>query len=188
MEEKNVIRKNILKLRNDLCVEKAREKSEKIIKKLQKTQEYRLSQNIMVYMDFKNEVNTKEFIKSMFAEGKNVIIPYTDMENVVVIPIQIRDMDDLVLSKYGYLEPSKDMLKNPYNIEDIDLIIVPGVVFDKKRNRIGFGKGYYDKLLINRRKDVKAIALAYEFQILDTIPSEKHDIKMDKIITETNIY
>jgi len=68
------------------------------------------------------------------------------------------------------------------------LIINPGVVFDRQLNRVGYGKGYYDRILVRKRKDAKVIAVAYEFQVLDEVPAEKHDIKMDMIITEENIY
>ncbi|QSX05151.1 5-formyltetrahydrofolate cyclo-ligase [Sedimentibacter sp. zth1] len=187
MKTKSEIRKEILNIRKNLSVEEAVQKSAKIISKLKTTSEYNNSKTIMVYMDFKNEVNTKILIEEMFSEGKEVIIPYTDMEDVVIIPVKISDMKDLVYCKYGYLEPKIDMIKNPFDVKSIDLIIIPGVVFDKNRNRVGFGKGYYDKLLVNKREDAKSIALAYDFQVLNEVPAEEHDIKMDKIITETLI-
>jgi len=74
------------------------------------------------------------------------------------------------------------------NIEEIDLVIVPGVVFDKNLNRIGFGKGYYDKILNRLKPSAKKVALAHDFQVLEDIPAEEHDVKMDMIITEKNIY
>lgn len=187
MKTKSELRREILKIRSNMDNNDAAKKSYVIIDKLKNTEEYKFSNTIMVYMDFKNEVNTKKFVSEMLCEGKKVIIPYTDMENVVVIPIKIDSLNNLVYSRYGYLEPSAQMISKPFDVEKIDLIIVPGVVFDKKKNRIGFGKGYYDKLLHNKRDDAKSIALAYDFQVLDDIPSEKHDIKMDKIITETLI-
>jgi len=155
MKTKGEIRKEILSIRNNLSSDEAISKSSIIINKVKYTEEYKNSVNIMVYMDFKNEVNTKIFIQEALKEGKNIIIPYTDTKKIEIIPIQIDKMDDLVMCSYGYLEPKQDKLSNPYNVNDIDLIVVPGVVFDKKRNRIGFGKGYYDKLLISRRPDVR---------------------------------
>ena len=194
MKTKTEVRKEILNIRNNLDFKEAAKKSEIIIEKLKNTDEYKNSTSIMVYMDFKNEVNTKVFIKDALSEGKNIIIPYTDMQKIQIIPVQINGLDDLVLCKFGYLEPKKDMINTPYSTEKIDLIIVPGVVFDKNKNRIGFGKGYYDKFLTNRKnsakalKEAAAIALAYEFQVLEEIAAEEHDMKMDKIITENNIY
>ncbi len=194
MKTKNEIRKEILNIRNNLSSELAEQKSRIIIDKIKDTVEYKSSKSIMVYMDFKNEVNTKTFITEALAEGKKIIIPYTDVEKVLIIPVEINSLDDLVLCKFGYLEPKKEALNNPYDIEKIELIIVPGVAFDKRKNRIGFGKGYYDKFLRNRNAltneitSAKAFALAYEFQVFEEIPAEEHDIKMDKIFTEENVY
>ncbi len=186
MKTKSEIRKEILNIRNNMDGELAAQKSRVIIDKVKSTEEYKNSKSIMVYMDFKNEVNTKMFISEALKEGKKVIIPYTDIKNVVIIPVEIDSLDDLVECKFGYLEPRKEKINNPYDVDKIDLILVPGVAFDKKRNRVGFGKGFYDRLLKNRR--AKAIALAYEFQVLDEVPADEHDVKMDMIITEENQY
>lgn len=186
MKTKSEIRKEVLNIRNNLDKEIAELKSRIIIDKLKETEEYKNSKSIMVYMDFKNEVNTKVFISEALSENKKIIIPYTDIEKVQIIPVEISSLDDLILCKFGYLEPKKEKIDNPYDVEKIDLIVVPGVAFDKKRNRVGFGKGYYDKLLKIRR--AKAYAIAYEFQVYEEVPAEEHDIKMDKIITEENIY
>jgi len=188
MKTKADIRKEILDIRNNLDINEAVNKSSIIIDKLKNTDEYKNSTNIMVYMDFKNEVNTKIFIQEALSEGKKIIIPYTDMKNIEIIPVEIKDFSDLVMCKFGYLEPKKEKIDNPYDVKLIDLVVVPGVVFDKNKNRVGFGKGYYDRLLINRKNSCKAVALAYEFQVLEEVPANEHDIKMDMIITEFNIY
>jgi 5-formyltetrahydrofolate cyclo-ligase len=166
----------------------ASDKSKEIVDKLKLMKEYEECKTVFIYMDFKNEVKTLDLIRVMIKEKKRVIIPYTDVLNTVIIPVELKDLDkDLKISPYGYLEPKEEKII-PVEPAEFDLIIVPGVVFDKKFNRIGFGKGYYDRILAKKRNDVKAIAIAYEFQVLDEIPSEEHDIKMDIIITEKNIY
>ena len=92
--------------------------------------------------------------------------------------------DDLKISSYGILEPKKDKIKN-ISSDKIDLIIVPGVAFDLKGNRMGHGKGYYDRFL-NLVKST-SIGLAFEFQIIENIPVESHDKPIDMIITEKRI-
>lgn len=186
VKTKSEIRKEILNIRNNLDSEFVVQKSRIIIDKIKATEEYKNSKSIMVYMDFKSEVNTKDFVNEALSEGKKIIIPYTDVEKVLIIPVEIESLDDLIACKFGYLEPRIEKISNQYDIEKIDLIIVPGVAFDKKRNRVGFGKGYYDRLLISRK--AKAFAIAYEFQVLEEVPAQEHDIKMDMIITEENIY
>ncbi len=186
MKNKAELRKEVLSIRKELSAEFVAKNSRIIFDKLKATEEYKNAKSVMVYMDFGNEVNTKDFINEALSEGKKIIIPYTDTGKVLIVPVEIESFDDLVKCKFGYLEPKKEKINTPYDVNKIDLIVVPGVVFDKKRNRIGFGKGYYDRLLSIRR--AKAFAIAFEFQVYDEIPAEEHDIKMDMIITEKNNY
>jgi 5-formyltetrahydrofolate cyclo-ligase len=88
----------------------------------------------------------------------------------------------LVKNRFGILEPSKTV-----DIRSFDVIVVPGVVFDKKCNRLGFGKGFYDRFLKSVNTRLK-IGLSYDLQIVDELPSEVHDIPMDFVLTETKIY
>lgn len=188
MESKGELRKKILNIRNNMKKTDAVDKSNLIIDKLVGLDHYQKSKTVFVYMSFKNEVITSELIERMFSENKRVVIPYTDIKNTVIIPSEIKNIEeDLVLSKYGYYEPVNEKIK-VVEPEEFDLMIIPGVVFDKQLNRVGFGKGYYDRILCRKRKDAKVVAIAYEFQVLDEVPAEKHDIKMDMIITERNIY
>jgi len=184
VETKSQLRKRMLNVRNTMSEEEIKNKSRAIMNKLTCMDEYKNSKVIFVYMSFKNEVDTTDLISKMLEDNKRVVIPYTDTVNTVIIPSEIKSIhEDLTLSHFGYYEPVFEKIRR---IEpgELDLIIVPGVVFDRNNNRIGFGKGYYDKILSRKRSDAKAIAVAYDFQVLDEVPSEPHDIKMDMIITE----
>lgn len=185
MESKSKIRKRILNVRNNMSKEDVKKNSNAIMDKITSLDIYKQSKVVFIYMDFKNEVITSNLIKHMLSEKKRVVIPYTDSINTVLIPSEITKESDLKQNSFGYYEP-KSIL--PVNIEEIDLVIVPGVVFDKNLNRIGFGKGYYDKILNRLKPSAKKIALAHDFQVLEDIPAEEHDVKMDMIITEKNIY
>lgn len=185
MESKSKIRKRILNVRNNMSKEDVKKNSNAIMDKITSLDIYKQSKVVFIYMDFKNEVMTSNLIKRMLSEKKRVVIPYTDSINTVLIPSEITKESDLKQNSFGYFEP-KSIL--PVNIEEIDLVIVPGVVFDKNLNRIGFGKGYYDKILNRLKPSAKKIALAHDFQVLEDIPAEEHDVKMDMIITEKNIY
>jgi len=185
MESKSKIRKRILNVRNNMSKEDVKKNSNAIMDKITSLDIYKHSKVVFIYMDFKNEVMTSNLIKRMLSEKKRVVIPYTDSINTVLIPSEITKESDLKQNSFGYYEP-KSIL--PVNIEEIDLVIVPGVVFDKNLNRIGFGKGYYDKILNRLKPSAKKVALAHDFQVLEDIPAEEHDVKMDMIITEKNIY
>jgi 5-formyltetrahydrofolate cyclo-ligase len=185
MESKSKIRKRILNVRNNMSKEDVKKNSNAIMDKITSLDIYKHSKVVFIYMDFKNEVMTSNLIKRMLSEKKRVVIPYTDSINTVLIPSEITKESDLKQNSFGYFEP-KSIL--PVNIEEIDLVIVPGVVFDMNLNRIGFGKGYYDKILNRLKPSAKKVALAHDFQVLEDIPAEEHDVKMDMIITEKNIY
>ena len=89
-------------------------------------------------------------------------------------------------SRLGILEPLRE--KKTVNTDEIDLVIVPGLAFDKSGNRLGHGKGYYDRYLERCGENVFFIGIAYDFQVLDTIPADAHDIKMNMIVTESRTY
>lgn len=182
--DKKELREKILSVRNELKAEEAENKSRIIMDKLTSLDEYKNSNTVFVYMSFKNEVNTHKLIEKMLSDDKRVVIPYTDTKNTEIIPSEIKSLkDDLILNSFGYYEPVLENVKQ-VSPGELDLIIAPGVVFDEDLNRVGFGKGYYDRILSRKRKDAKVIAVAYEFQVVDEVPTEPHDIKMDMIITE----
>lgn len=163
------------------------EKSKTITSKLTSMEHYKKSKVVFVYLSFNNEVDTINLIEEMLSVGKRVVVPFTDVVNTQIIPIEIKSLDGLKKCSFGYLEPMLDE-KIIIDPKEFDLVVVPGVVFDKNLNRIGFGKGYYDRILINLNQEVKKIAIAYDFQVLDEIPAENHDVKVDSIITEKQIY
>lgn len=185
METKDKLRKKILSKRNALSLEDVKKNSLVIREKLTSTEIYKQSKVVFIYMDFKNEVMTLDLIEGMLSEKKRVVIPYTDTYNTVLIPSEITGLTDLKLNPFGYYEPKSIC---PVNIDEIDLVIVPGVVFDKTLNRVGFGKGYYDRILSKLKPAAKKIAIAHDFQVLNSIPTEDHDIKMDMLITEADTY
>ena len=123
-------------------------------------------------------------IESM-SKDKNIVVPKSNTLDNSLILSKLTDWDDLEIGAYNILEPKIDSIID-VDISLIDLIIVPGVVFDIYGNRIGHGKGYYDRLL-NSTNNIFSIGLAYKFQVVDFIKSEKHDEKIDYIITEEKI-
>ena len=184
MESKKDLRKRILSIRNNMPGEDVVNNSRIIRDKIIGLDVFKQSKVIFIYMDFKNEVMTSDLIKHMLSEKKRVVVPYTDTISTVLIPSEITGESDLKLNSFGYSEPKK---VSPVNIEEIDLVIVPGLVFDKNLNRIGFGKGYYDRILNKLKASARKVAVAHDFQVLEEIPAEEHDVKMDMIITEKSI-
>jgi 5-formyltetrahydrofolate cyclo-ligase len=105
--------------------------------------------------------------------------------------VQLENMDELALGMYKILEPRAELRGLPakqVRPDELDLVMVPGVAFDRSGGRMGHGKGYYDKLLQHARPDALLVALAFECQLFAEIPTAAHDIFMDRIITEADVY
>lgn len=174
---KQTTRRVILRKRNRLSREEIIEKSKIIKEKLFNLDEYKKSKTIMFYVSFGSEVNTLDMIKESL-KNRTICVPV--IEGNKLIASVIKDIKELnKKNKYGISEPSKI---NKIDKDKIDLIIVPGIVFDKRNHRIGYGKGYYDNFLRNFKG--KTIGLAFKMQILEIIPRNEWDVKLNKIISE----
>ena len=134
----------------------------------------------MFFVSFNSEVDTHDMIRNAL-KNKTIIIPKVAHHEIE--PSFIIDFDNLIPGKFGILEPIETM-KIAY--KNIDLILVPGIAFDKEGHRIGYGFGYYDKFLKKVPKAIK-IGLAFDFQIVDKIPREMHDVPVDLIVTEERV-
>ncbi len=174
--------------RKQLSDEKVKDMSETIINKLKKIPVYNMSKTIMVYLSFGNEVDSREIIKDCLENDKRVVLPFCDNTDMSMTPTEIKSLDmDLVEDSIGYVQPSKESL-DPVDLSEIDLIIVPGLSFDRKGYRIGFGAGYYDRFLGRVNFEIPTIGLAYDFQIIDSlINMEDYDIPVDYVMTEERI-
>lgn len=185
--DKKSLRNEILNRRKSLSKESLVEKSSEISKLLFSTDNYKNSKYIMCYIDFRNEVKTEEIIKTALYEGKNIIIPISVVETRQLILSQLFDFDkELEAGTYGILEPKKEFIRE-VNPELIDLVLMPGVAFDRRGYRIGYGGGYYDRFLTRIEKSVPKIALAFDLQIVPHVREGRYDVPVDYIITENEI-
>lgn len=184
-EEKIILRNKILNIRKNLILEEKIKLDEKIYSKLFNNEMFSKAKNIFIYISFGTEINTKPIIEKALEENKNIYIPKIYKSDRSMKAIKLNSFKDLKENSMGILEPVQD--GDYIDKENIDLIIVPGVVFDEEGNRIGYGGGYYDRYLSDIKEVSNKIALAYELQVLDFIGEEKHDIKVDYIITEEKV-
>ena len=160
-----------------------RAKSLRIYRRLIDMPAYQLALRIACYMSIKNEVDTRMVIQNAIGSGKQVGVPVTRKDGDMYFQA-IAGLSDLRPVHYGLREPVADPQKMllPHTV---DLILVPGIAFDRRGYRIGLGGGYYDRFLA--RTEAVRIGLSYDFQIIDRVPAESHDEKMDLIITEDEI-
>ena len=180
--DKQTLRKEYLQIRNNIQDKEI--KSKIIINKLTQSKEYQQANVIGLYKSLKTEVNTDDLITYSLNIGKKVLLPKTIDNNLAFY--QIKSLkEELIKSKFGVLEPKANS-DNYVDKTDIDLIIVPGVCFDKAKNRLGFGKGYYDHFLANT--SIKKIGICFDEQVSNNnIKTNSNDIKMDLIITDKRI-
>jgi len=182
---KEDLRRRIMKKRSVVSTLELMEKSAKIKHRIFEMALFRNAQTILFYVSYDNEVYTHDMIKESMSMGKTVVVPKSVTKDNTLILSKLIDWNDLEVGAYNILEPKQESIKE-VPVESIDLILVPGVVFDIHGNRIGHGKGYYDRLL-NDTQNVPHIGLAFEFQIVDAVPTEGHDLPVDIIVTEKRI-
>ena len=181
--KKDKIRKEILAKRNILSDKDINKKSDSIIKNLASYIEN--VQNIMIFMDMKTEVKITKLLE-LYPKKNFFISKITNSKNREM-KINKYNKNELILHKFGYYESSSNDF---YDEEILDVVIVPALAFDSKKNRIGFGGGYYDTFLEKvRKKNNKAlfIGVCYDFQIIDSVPTEKHDVTLDFVVSESKI-
>lgn len=189
-ELKKRLRKETLAKRKALAEETPllfEEFSTNIIETLELTDEYKKARTIMVFVSFEDEVMTHQFIKDALVDGKNIYVPHILKEEKLMVPAQIRDFDkDLKPGYYGILSPieGKEVLKDP---SEIDLVVIPGVLFDEGGYRIGYGAGFYDRFFSKLDPSVPKIGLAFSLQQTDSVPTDEFDIPIHALITENGI-
>lgn len=188
METKAEVRKRILEVRRSLTDDEVIAKSEAIVQKVIKTPEYEEADNILLYADYCREVMTRGIFDDAILRKKKVYFPRTDKLTNTMEFYQIVSVRQLERGNMDILEPRENMQSRyRFQPKEDTLVIVPGVAFDISGYRLGYGKGFYDKYLVNKRQ-LSTMALAYACQIVDEIPRDEHDIRMDKIVTEEIIY
>lgn len=188
METKAEIRTRILEKRKNLTEDEVAAKSEAILQKVLKTPEYMEADNLLLYADYNHEVMTRGIFEDAIMRKKRVYFPKSDGLTNSMIFYQTVSVKQLEKGFMGIPEPKENMqLCYKFHPDEDTLIILPGVAFDTRGFRLGYGKGFYDKFLSSRRQ-LSTMALAFACQIVEELPSEEHDIKMDKIVTEEIIY
>lgn len=158
-------------------------KSRKIMERLFEMSEFAAAETVLFYASKPDEVQTFEMMRKAMSLGKRVVLPITIREEKRLILSELKSVDDLVQGEFGVMEPPEQI---EVLLNEIEVVIVPGIAFDEEGDRIGHGMGYYDKLL-KHLPDATFIGLAFEFQIVEDIPEEDHDVNVHRIITEERV-
>lgn len=165
------------------------ERSLAIARRLLQLPEYVAADSILVYLGVRAEVATDEIVASAMNDEKRVVVPYCERGELRLFCL--REMEDLEPGAYGIPEPRlklRELAERSVRVDQIDVMLIPGVGFDIHGNRCGHGKGYYDKLLAQVAPQTTLIALAFDCQVFPEIPTEPHDVRMNKTVTESQVY
>jgi 5-formyltetrahydrofolate cyclo-ligase len=181
-DEKERLRQEILRRRSQLAIEEREQASRKIVQEILRSKQFQEAEIIFAYIPFRDEVDISALIEECWRMDKQIFVPKADKASQSMAFYRIESWSDLEKGNYGIMEPKRSCLS--HTNEKIDLMIVPGVAFDRKRNRIGYGAGYYDRYLSRLNHKPFLLAPAYSLQIVPKIPTEPWDQPLDAIITE----
>lgn len=173
--EKNEIRRKIRSLRLMLDEHDKMQAATEVFSRLESTAAFQLAERILMYHSLPDELNTHQFL-SKWNGRKRFYLPRVNGADLEILPYEETRLE---LGSFHIEEPTGDDITDPGEIE---LVIVPATAYDRKGNRLGRGKGFYDRLL--KTTSATKIGVGYEFQLIDEVPSEPHDVAMDIIITQ----
>ena len=186
-ERKVVLREIYRERRTALSAEQVAAGSRAVLQRVLELEEYVRARLVHTYVSSKdNEVDSCELIRLSAAGGKGVVIPVVHKGSRLLRHARIAGLEQLELSSWGLYRPPADHRDWIEDLEEIDLVIVPGIAFDAQGRRVGFGGGFYDRFL-SRVQAVK-IGLTYDCLLVDEVPVEPHDVAMDIVVTEGAVY
>lgn len=183
--EKQLLRQKFQKLLAEMSPAKRAEKSKKACRNLISTPQFQKASVVMVYLSLPHEVESSEIILSAWQMGKTVVVPKISWQQRHMIPVTITTLDTGFSTEVGGLRNPITGLPVPF--EEIDLVITPGLGFDRKGNRLGRGGAYFDKFFANPNLKASRCGFAFAEQVIDEIPATKHDQPVDFLVTDTEV-
>lgn len=177
--KKEDIRRKIKARKTLLSDEEKMSAAERVFSILEQTADFMLADRILMYHSLPDELSTLSFIKK-WHDRKHFYLPRVNGVNLEILPY---DESRLALGSFHIEEPTGT---DTSSIDDMEMIVVPAVAYDRTGNRVGRGKGYYDRLLAGSR--ARKIGVGYDFQLVDVIDADPHDVRVDVVITESRHY
>ncbi len=183
--EKKQMREVILAVRDAMPPVVRRAASLAINEKICELSAYRHARTVLAYIGFGSEIETQALIERIIADGKIAVLPRVDRATQSLILHSVKSLSELVTSKWGIREPPAEAPVK--SASAIEFILMPGVAFDRSGNRLGYGRGYYDKWVLSADPALARVAAAFSCQIVAKVPVGPHDQKIDTVITENEI-
>ncbi len=181
------IRALALQRRDALPLSVHRDSGHAILRRIVAMDEFRQARTILAYCSFGSEIDTAPLLNQVLGAGKTLVLPKLNPASGALDLYRVKNLDaDLRTGLWGIREPDASQCEH-CPATDIDWILVPGVAFDRRGGRLGYGKGYYDKLLASIDRRPRTVAAAFEVQMMDAIPMEPHDVHVGAVVTETDL-
>jgi 5-formyltetrahydrofolate cyclo-ligase len=182
-EAKRALRERILQARDALPAATRARFGEAIVAAVRAREDFRLARTVLLSLAFRSEWETRPLFDTALAAGKTAVAPRVNPTSRMLELYAIADLErDLASGYRGIAEPRAHCSGVPPSA--VDWVLVPGVAFDASGYRIGYGGGYYDRLLPTLRDDARRVAGAFELQIVERVPAAAHDLKVDALVTE----
>lgn len=186
-ETKRLLRQKMRPLRDSLSPEERRERSRRIFSGLESLPLYREAGLVLYYASFGSEVDTWEMMDHSLRSGKRIALPRVEETSLGMVAFEVKDLDrDLQPGYRGIREPQAEGTR-PVKAEELRLVVAPGLAFDERGYRLGYGKGYYDRFLASLSLRVPSVGLAYDLQIVEALPVSSRDFPLDFIVTDQRI-
>lgn len=189
MEDKGSLRERVLERRDAMSPETRDAFSREIIRNVISLETYGESEVVLAYAGFGSELQTDEFLRRTLELGKRLILPRVNRETRSLDLYEVKDLaHDLTAGTWGIKEPDPGRCSPAY-IREVDFVLAPGVAFDGRCGRLGYGAGFYDGLLANRCVSrTRLVAGAFEVQMVELVPMLAHDVYLDLVLTEKRYY
>ncbi|MGZ5290741.1 MAG: 5-formyltetrahydrofolate cyclo-ligase [Actinomycetota bacterium] len=179
---KRALRRSVIERRDRIKAAERRDLSRRIADRLLALTEVRDAGTVMAFWSFGSEVDTAPLIERLHAAGARVVLPRVEGDEIVAVAFA--PGDPATPTRFGVLEPSGTDVVDP---GDVDVVVTPGVAFDRRGRRVGYGGGFYDRFLPRTRPGVPAIAVAFGLQVVDEAPEGRADHPVDAIVTEDEV-
>ncbi len=186
MVKKQALRRRLLRRLRGQPEAGRRAKSRAIGRRLRRLKVYRRARTLLCYVAFDCEVETLPILRQALSDGKRVAVPAIVPPSKHLLAVEIRDPDsDLRAGHFGIPHPRMTAKRVP--LKRLDLVVMPGVAFDRRGHRLGRGGGYFDRFLSRLPRTARRVGLAFEFQLLDELPVESHDLPACAVVTEKRV-
>jgi len=185
--EKENLRRYILRLRDRQSIGEVQQKSEDITDEVLVLHEFVRARGIACYVSKDTEVDTRVLIRKALDRDKTVLIPVVKKGDVDLFFSEIKDLGkELSPGTFGILEPKPEFVR-PVSLDAVDMVFVPGIAWDRDGYRLGWGRGYFDRVLQKLPPHVKSVGLAFNLQLINQVPRDQFDVPVDMVVTESRV-